>query len=166
MFCKTEAHGNADALSRLPLLEVPAQTQTPPELFLLMDHLNQSPITAEQISTWTRRDPSLSALLQKQGWPAQCPPELAPFAKRRSELSMHGGCVLWGSRVVVPEQGRKSILQQLHEGHPSMSRMKSLARMYVWWHGMDREIEDLVKTCHQCQACQPAPPSAPLHPWK
>ena len=168
VFRKTEAHGNADALSRLPLLEVPAQTQTPPELVLLMDHLNESPITAEQISTWTRRDPSLSALLQmvKQGWPAQCPPELAPFAKRRSELSMHGGCVLWGSRVVVPEQGRKSILQQLHEGHPGMSRMKSLARMYVWWPGMDREIEDLVKTCHQCQACQPAPPSAPLHPWK
>ena len=109
VFCKTEAHGNADALSRLPLLEVPAQTQTPPELVLLMDHLNESPITAEQISTWTRHDPSLSALLQmvKQGWPAQCPPELAPFAKRRSELSMHGGCVLWGSRVVVPEQGRK-----------------------------------------------------------
>ena len=57
-------------------------------------------------------------------------------------------------------------LQQLHEGHPGVSRMKGLARMYVWWPGMDREIEDLVKSCHECQACQPVPPAAPLHPWK
>ena len=31
---------------------------------------------------------------------------------------------------------------------------------------MDREIEDLVKACHECQACQPVSPAAPLHPWK
>ena len=60
----------------------------------------------------------------------------------------------------------EGILQQLHEGHPGVSRMKGLARMYVWWPGMDREIEDLVKACYECQACQPVPPAAPLHPWK
>ena len=167
-FRKTEAHGNADALSRLPLAEAPAQTQNPPELVMLMDHLNESPVTSEQISSWTRRDPVLSAVLQavKQGWPVQCQPMLASYAKHKLELSVHGGCVLWGSRVVVPPQGRKAILQQLHEGHPGMSRMKSLARMYVWWPGLDKDIEELVKACHECQACQPAPPAAPLHPWK
>ena len=41
-----------------------------------------------------------------------------------------------------------------------MSRMKGLARMYVWWPEIDREIEDLVT------ACQPVPPATPLHPWK
>ena len=89
MFRKTEAHGIADALSRLPLLEAPAQTQTPPELVLLMDHLNESPVTVEHIRAWTRFDPSLSAFLQavKQGWLAQCPPDLAAFTKRKSELS-------------------------------------------------------------------------------
>ena len=64
MFCKTEVRGNADALSRLPLLEAPAQTQIPPELVFLMDHLNESPVTAEHICAWTRRDPSLSSVLQ------------------------------------------------------------------------------------------------------
>ena len=47
-----------------------------------------------------------------------------------------------------------------------MSRMKSLARMYVWWPGLDKDIEELVKTCYECQACQPAPPAAPLYAWK
>ena len=35
--------------------------------------------------------------------------------------------------------------------------MRSLAWMYVWWPGMDSEIE---KT--ECQAVQAAPPLAPL----
>ena len=39
---------------------------------------------------------------------------------------------MWGSRVVIPPEGRKAVLQQLHEGHPGTTRMKLLARMYVW----------------------------------
>lgn len=44
--------------------------------------------------------------------------------------------------------------------------MKSLARMYVWWPGMDADIEKLVQGCSECQAIQSSPPVAPLHPWK
>ena len=43
--------------------------------------------------------------------------------------------------------------------------MKGLARMYVWWPGLNKDIEDLVLTCSQCQANQPVPPAAPLCPW-
>lgn len=113
VFCKTEAHGNGDARSRLPLPETPAQTQNPPELILLMDHLKEHPVTYMLISSWTWRDPVLYTVLYitqavKQGWPVQCPPriyKLAPFAENKLELSVDGGCVLWGSRVVVPTQG-------------------------------------------------------------
>ena len=44
--------------------------------------------------------------------------------------------------------------------------MKALARMFVWWPGMDREIEETVKHCAECQQAQPSPPAAPLHPWQ
>ena len=33
---------------------------------------------------------------------------------------------------VVPPRGRKGVLQELHKGHPGMTKMKGLARMYVW----------------------------------
>ena len=168
-FRKTEAHGNADALSRLPLPTVPPATETPPELVLLMEHLKDSPITAHHIRSMTSRDVKLSTVLQfiQQGWPDCCPdPTLAPFASRKAELSVLGGCILWGSRVIIPEQGRDAVLQELHEGHTGMNRMKSLARMYVWWPKIDSDIEKLVRTCSACQLTQTSPPVAPLHPWK
>ena len=61
--CTTE-HGNADALSRVPLRDTPAQTDTPTKLVQLMEHLADSPVTAKQTQTWTRRDPTLSTVLQ------------------------------------------------------------------------------------------------------
>ena len=39
------------------------------------------------------------------------------------------------------------VLAMLHQAHPGMSKMKSLARCSVWWPGKDREIEACVKAC-------------------
>ena len=47
-----------------------------------------------------------------------------------------------------------------------MSKMKSLARMYVWWPKLDSDIEEAVRHCPNCQVNQSAPPAAPLHPWR
>ena len=167
-FRNTQLHGNADALSRLPVLVEGPEPKDPPELVLLLEHLDDSPVTAVQIESWTRRDPSLAPVMQalQQGWPEEGSPELEPFQSKRSELSLFHGCILWGSRVVVPQRGRRAVLEELHVGHLGMSKMKSLARMYVWWPGMDRDIKRMVQECGNCQAVQSMPPLAPLHPWK
>ena len=52
------------------------------------------------------------------------------------------------SRVV---RGRKTVLHELHEGHLGMTKTKSLARMYVWWPGINKNIEKSVQECHHCQ---------------
>ena len=57
-------------------------------------------------------------------------------------MSVWDGCILWGSRMVIPPQGRELVLQELHETHP---KMKSLARNYIWLPKMDSAIEDTVK---------------------
>ena len=113
VFRNTTAHANADALSRLPLLEEPARTVTEPELVLLSEHLDDSPVTANDIRTWTSRDPKLSKVLQYvlQGWPSEGDSELEPYSSRRLELSAFEGCILWGSRVIVPPPGRQTVLQ-------------------------------------------------------
>lgn len=168
-FRNTEAHANADALSRLPLPVKSAVAKTPPELVLLADHLDNSPVTAEHIRDYTRRDPQLAPVVQfvQQGWPGSCADqdELSPFFNRRTELSIHEGCLLWGTRVIIPTAGREAVLAELHEGHLGVTRMKSLARMYVWWPKIDKDIENTVRECSQCQLHQSTPPVAPLQPW-
>ena len=168
-FRNTTAHANADALSRLPLKDTAPIVNSPPEIVLLVDHLNSSPITADQIKEATRRDPDLSIILQyvQQGWPHRDAIEkhVMPFYERRDELTVHDGCLLWGTRVIVPKVHRSDVLIQLHEGHPGITRMKGLSRMYVWWPGIWKDIEEAVRECGHCQQHQSSPPVAPLHPW-
>ena len=99
------------------------------------------------------------------GWPNSVPDELKPYYLKSDELSMLVGCLLWGARVVVPPQGRTAVLSELHETHPGYTRMKALARSYIWWPNMDREIKNVVKACQVCQENNASLPTAPLHPW-
>jgi hypothetical protein len=72
---------------------------------------------------------------------------------------------MWGIRVIVPASLRSSVLSQLHETHPGVVRMKSLARQHVWWPGIDSDIEQLSKSCTSCAVNRDNPAVAPLHPW-
>ena len=164
----TTAHANADALSRLPLKSQSAESKPPPELVLLAEHLADSPVTADQIRAWTQKDPNLSKLLQyiQTGLPGEVDSSLSQFKAKQNELTSYDGCILWGIRVLVPEPGREAVLDELHCGHPGITKMRSLARMYVWWPSIDSDIEKSVRRCTECQNVQSTPPVAPLHPWK
>ena len=161
-------HNNADMLSRLPLPETPKDIPLPGETVLVLNMLNSLPVTAEQIRQWTNNDPLLSRVrtLLQRGWENTTDEELKPFQRRRDELSVQSGCILWGSRVIVPPPGRSKVIQELHESHPGATRMKMLARSFVWWPQIDRELEEVVKTCESCQCTRHLPPVAPLQPWE
>ena len=158
-------HSNADALSRLPLPQKPMGTTVPAELVLLVEEMDEAPVTAKQVAILTKRDP-LMAKVYRYIQPVQMDdPTLKPYWTRRLELSTLNGCVVWGSRVVIPPSARAALLAELHSGHPGCTRMKSLARGLLWWPHLDQDIERTVKQCVSCQQCQPLPPSAPLQPW-
>ena len=165
-----QAH--CDALSRLPVpTSAPSPSEkVPSETVHLMEFLDASPVTADQIRRWTSRDPTLSVVMQyvREGWPSDnevLSPTFRPYRARKAELSVHDGCLLWGSRVVVPPQGRPNILKLLHDGHCGESRTKSLARMYVWWPNLDEDITAVSQRCEKCQANRASAPETPLHPW-
>ena len=58
-----------------------------------------------------------------------------------------------------------SCMNELHECHPGMCRMKALARAFVWWPGIDQDIEDRVRFCEDCVNTQSTPKSVPLLFW-
>ena len=162
--------GHADTLSRLPLPQTPTTVPVPGNLLLLLEHLDTiSPLTAKQIQSWTDKGPVLAHVRRfvLHGWPSHEPrEELQQYWRRREELSVMDGCILWGARVIVPKPGREQVLQELHETHPGIAKMKSLARSYVWWPNIGADLEAKVRTCGDCQQSQPQPALAPLHPWE
>ena len=110
---RTNAHANADALSRLPLAD---SIQEPPilaELILTLEQFQDTPITDKQIRMWTIQDSLLVKVANfiQQRWPNHCEqPELKPYWSCRVELSYSEGCILWGTRVLIPIQGCQQLL--------------------------------------------------------
>ena len=64
---------NADALSRLPLLDCPTDTQIPilGDVHLVMNHVSSTIVTASQIKAETEKDPILARIHHfiLHGWP-------------------------------------------------------------------------------------------------
>jgi hypothetical protein len=137
-------NANADGLSRLPLNNK-TEPEVPGEMILLMEHMDLTPVTSRQIKSWTRKDPILSRVMNfvLQGWPASNTyDQLRSYFTRKLELSLYDGCRLWGSRLVILPPGRDTILQELHEGYPGMTRMKMLERMFsslIWTRNLTRK---------------------------
>ena len=98
------------------------------------------------------------------GWPSVvADPVLQPYFSCKHELSVDQGCVLWGLRVVIPEAYRVRLLDDLHQERHGICRMKSLARGYFWWPGLDSVIGERVSACHVCAAMGKSPPPRYLY---
>lgn len=105
--------GNADALSRLPLDEPCPDAAEPSKIVLVVEALDNcgSSISTASIKTWTDRDIILSRVrdaVAHGDWRLLAQErEFRPYVSRKLELSVNGGCVLLGSRIIVPQAGRR-----------------------------------------------------------
>lgn len=152
---------NADFLSRAPIEG---------EKVKFIDVKDTDTFTSKELAARTAKDEQLRAVttLARDGWPESSKglnPLVLPFFSKRREISVDEGCLLWGSRIIIPECARKDILQTLHISHPGIVKMKTLARQYVYWPGIDKDIEALVGKCQACQETRADPPRS-THPWE
>ncbi|XP_060542433.1 uncharacterized protein LOC132710425 [Pantherophis guttatus] len=121
------------------------------------------------VAVHTQKDPTLRQVKSwiLRGWPSEKPEEkFSPFARKQKELSTIKGCLLWGDRVLIPSTLQRRTLETLHKGHPGIVCMKALARSYVWWPSMDKDIEQWVSRCDPCQEVCPAPPQSEVAKWE
>ena len=101
-----------------------------------------------------------------KGWLSSHVPVLDPFYAHRDGITVHSGSLMWGIRVIVPPKLHPQGVVELHQGHPGVVKMKALARSYIWWPGIDKEIEETPKTCFGCQLMQAETSTAPVHLWE
>ena len=128
------------------------------------------PVTASQVAAATSRDPVLSVVLgwaRTGSWPGHVDDSrLKPYLQRRDQLTVIDGCLQLGEKVVIPDKDRPQLLSELHEGHVGMYKMKSLARVFLWWPKLDDDIERVCKTCLSCVENDNMPKPETVHPWK
>ena len=73
----------------------------------------------------------------------------------------------------MPENLWKQTIVLSHKGHQSMVRTNSRLQEKVWWPGMDRQVEEVVRACHPCPLVGPRAKPEPVKstrlpegPWK
>ncbi|UYV69217.1 K02A2.6-like, partial [Cordylochernes scorpioides] len=157
---------NADALSRLPLDECPSVVPNPSEVFFIESE--HAAINSSEVAKLTNKDPILSKVKfwAMNGWPERkFDDKFRDFVSKSSEISVHKDCLLWGSRVIIPERLRKDILNLLHDTHIGIVGTKALARGLCWWPKMDGDIERMISSCSVCLSCSHDPPKTDVYPW-
>ena len=133
-----------------------------------LQQIETLPVDAADVQRETRRDITLSKVLDYtlHGWKHKpTDTSLLQYYTRRNELSVENNCLLWGLRVIIPKKLQGKVLNELHEGHIGIVKMKNLSRSYVWWPGLDSDIEHIAKQCYSCQENQNSPHKSYLHPW-
>lgn len=131
-YCPSEKHSNVDGLLRFPLpdtTDVGTAALSMNVHALIAEHFEQAPLNADQVARVTRRDKVLSKVLKyvMEGWPVDEDKSLKAYHSRKYELFAERGCVLWGTRVILADRLRKSVLNELHVSHQGIIKMKSLA---------------------------------------
>ena len=97
---QSDCHGNADALSRLPIVGTPVEEEGTMDAEVYnVTQLETLPITYQQLKTATNHDPILGQVVQciRNGWLVAASDELKPYVARKLELTLQDDCVLWGT---------------------------------------------------------------------
>ena len=123
--------GHADTLSRLPLPQTPTVVPVLGNLLLLLEHLDTvSPVTAR---SELGQSPGSSEKIRAL-WLALSRAEgrVAAVLEEEGRVECAGWLHAVGSKSGHATTRSEQVVQELHETHPGIARMKCLARSYVW----------------------------------
>ena len=149
----------ADALSRLS----PEEDAPIPDLNVQIHDVcpQFSSGCLQKIRAETAEDPELSALKEVvyNGWPTtvrELPPLVRPYWTYREELSVEDSLLFKGHRIIIPQAIQGDILSKLHASHQGTEKTKLRARTSVFWRNLNKDIEEMTKSCSTCQELQPS----------
>ena len=171
----------ADTLSRAPQSSPTAteellQLEANAFVNMVLQQLPATEQRLEQIRQHQRNDKACQQITEfcQSGWPDKksLSVTVRPYFPMAAEFSVEGGLLMRGNRIVIPPVLRKELLDKIHEGHQGITKCRERARQSLWWPGLSRDLDELVRTCTKCckaqkQRAQPMTPSPlPKLPWQ
>jgi hypothetical protein len=109
----------------------------------------------EQIRDETQEDLTLQNLKQTvlHRWPERKEdllPRVVPFFHIRDEITVQGGLLFRGERVIVPDNLRNMFKKLVHSLHLGVESFLRRARECLYWPGMSAHIKEFVMLCDIC----------------
>lgn len=108
----------------------------------------------------------------KDGLTSALPGALKLYYPASTEISIQSGLLMRGSGIIIPASMRLTILDKIYTGHHGISKCREQVRQSVWWPGLAKQLEELIKSCPECyrvqkQQAQPLITSVfPELPWQ
>ena len=171
----------ADTLSRAPLpnpaeMDTSLEQETAAYVRTLVQSLPATEKQLERIKQHQGEDEVCQQVMTycRSGWPPRhdVAGAVSLYYHVSSELSVDNGLLMRGSRIVIPTALRLEMLDKIHTGHQGITKCRERARHSIWWPGLSKQLEELVKACPQCcraqnQRAEPLIPSSlPELPWQ
>ena len=173
---KGKDHLAADALSRFPVDQPSLEDElceAHAEAAVKIQFADKSThdIQLTEVAEHQKTDGQLCQVINyvQSGWPDtlnEVDAVAKPFWSVRHNLYTasvgENSILLMNGRAVIPTSHQQRMLKSLHEGHQGIDKTRRRARDCVYWPGINRQIEDMVKRCSQCLTLLPVNPKEPL----
>ena len=142
----------ADALSRLPADNEFHEENEVNEFVGMINIVEELPTSLEEITLETGKDKILAKVINlcqngtKYLKQKVTDPEIVKYSRLYKDLSLNNGAIFYRERIIIPQTLRTKLLSFLHANHDGMDIMKRSARQKIFWSGIDKDIEQWVRT--------------------
>ena len=149
----------ADALSRAPSRNIDKsesdfENDTTAFVDMIMESFPASNNRLEEIRREQASDLIIQELsrLYREGWTkkSKVRTDLLSYWPMRAEFAVHDGFLLKGTSLVIPAAMQRDILSRLHEAHQGIVKCRERARNAVWWLGINKQLNEVVRNCRTC----------------
>lgn len=161
-------YNSADALSRLPVDPPQASETAATKVYAcsLASEAIPSSLTPKDVELASETDPTLKLIREAVSSGDWTRLSGTMYKALSDEIWVLGQLVLRGNRIIMPESLWQHTLSLAHEGHQGIVRTKARLREKVWWPNMNKQVEQLVKSCYQCQLVGPRSKPEPIKSTK
>ena len=146
------ADNPADFLSRHPGGRAPHNPQAEAYVNYICSNAIPKAMTLQQVQSASKTDLTMHALkeaITSDNWQN---PLVKDYLCVKDELSVVGDLILRDQRLIIPQELQQKAVELAHIGHQGIVKTKQLLREKVWFPGIDRRAEELIKSCNPCQA--------------